>query len=130
METIRIRKIVGIFASAALASGVVLTLATTTPVQTAHALPIYAQETGLPCGRCHVSPYGGGPRTAFGRAFAANGDRLPSGDRYAHHSARRRGYSGDDYARHGGMMERYGPHGGNGSGMMGGYGTGPGMMGW
>lgn len=128
METIGMRKTAGIVASAALASGVVLTLATTAPVQTAHALPIYAQETGLPCGRRHLSPYGGGPRTAFGRAFAANGHLLPSGQRYAHHSVRRRGYSGDGYAGHGGMMEGYGPHGGYGSGMMGGYGPGPGMM--
>jgi len=40
--------------------------------RTAQALPIYAQRTGLPCGQCHVNPQGGGPRTAFGRAFAAN----------------------------------------------------------
>ena len=62
METIRIRKTAGSFAAAALASGLVLTLATTTPVRTAHALPIYSQETGLPCGRCHVNPYGSGPQ--------------------------------------------------------------------
>jgi hypothetical protein len=45
--------------------------------QPAHALPKYAAETGLPCGRCHVNPAGGGPRTAFGKAFAANGHKLP-----------------------------------------------------
>lgn len=43
METIRIRKTAGSFATAALASGVALMLATTTPVRTAHALPIYSQ---------------------------------------------------------------------------------------
>ena len=118
METIRIRKAAGIFATAALASGVVLLLATAVPVRTANALPIYAQETGLPCGRCHVSPYGGGPRTAFGRAFAANGHRLRGGHRYANRSGPRYGY-------HGGMMGGvYGP------GITGGYGPGPGMMGW
>jgi hypothetical protein len=45
----------------------------------AGALPAYAQQTGLACGRCHVSPAGGGPRTAFGNAFAANGHKVPSG---------------------------------------------------
>jgi len=41
------------------------------------ALPAYAQQTGLPCGRCHVNPAGGGPRTKFGQAFANNGHKLP-----------------------------------------------------
>jgi len=44
----------------------------------AAALPAYAQKTHLACGRCHVNPAGGGPRTAFGKAFAANGHKLPS----------------------------------------------------
>ncbi len=44
----------------------------------ANALPAYAQQTGLPCGRCHTNPAGGGPRTAFGNAFAANGHKVPS----------------------------------------------------
>jgi hypothetical protein len=39
----------------------------------ASALPAYAQQTGLACGRCHVNPAGGGARNAFGKAFAANG---------------------------------------------------------
>jgi hypothetical protein len=43
----------------------------------ANALPKYAAETGLACGRCHVNPAGGGPRTAFGKAFAANGHKVP-----------------------------------------------------
>ena len=127
METMRIRKAAGSFAAAALASGVALMLATTMPVRTAHALPIYAQETGLPCGRCHVNPYGGGPRTAFGRAFAANGHRVPGGHGYGSRAGRRYGYPGGDYGYHGGMMNGYGPHGEYGPGMMGGY--GPGMMG-
>lgn len=74
--------------------------------RTAQALPIYAQRTGLPCGQCHVNPQGGGPRTAFGQAFAANGHHLPS-KTHGHRSN-----SGS------GMM------GGHRSGMMGG-----GMMG-
>jgi hypothetical protein len=43
----------------------------------AEARPEYAQQTGLPCGRCHVNPAGGGANTAFGKAFAANGHKLP-----------------------------------------------------
>ncbi len=44
----------------------------------AGALPAYAQQTSLPCGRCHVNAAGGGPRNSFGSAFAANGHKLPS----------------------------------------------------
>lgn len=44
----------------------------------AGALPSYAQQTGLACGRCHVSPAGGGARTAFGNAFVANGHKVPA----------------------------------------------------
>jgi mono/diheme cytochrome c family protein len=43
----------------------------------AEARPEYAQQTGLSCGRCHVNPAGGGANTAFGKAFAANGHKLP-----------------------------------------------------
>jgi hypothetical protein len=46
--------------------------------RSAEALPAYASQTGLPCGRCHVNSAGGGARTAFGNAFAANGHKLPS----------------------------------------------------
>jgi hypothetical protein len=48
---------------------------TATPQQ-AQALPKYAAQTGLACGKCHVNPAGGGPRTAFGKAFAANGHKV------------------------------------------------------
>ena len=44
----------------------------------ADALPAYAQQTGLACGRCHVNPAGGGARTAFGNAFLANGHKVPA----------------------------------------------------
>ena len=43
----------------------------------AAATPAYAAQTGLPCGRCHVNPAGGGPNTPFGKAFADNGHKLP-----------------------------------------------------
>lgn len=91
--------------------------------RTAQARPIYAQRTGLACGQCHINPSGGGPRTAFGRAFAANGHRLPGKSR-----RRARSEFGEHYPGYGhgpGMMGHYGP-GMYGHGMMGGYG---GMMG-
>jgi hypothetical protein len=44
----------------------------------AAAMPAYAAETQKPCGACHVNPAGGGPRNAFGEAFAANGHKLPA----------------------------------------------------
>lgn len=44
----------------------------------ANALPKYSAQTHLSCSRCHINPAGGGPRTTFGKAFAANGHKLPS----------------------------------------------------
>jgi hypothetical protein len=44
----------------------------------AGALPSYTQETGLPCGRCHTNPAGGGKLTAFGSEFAANDHKVPA----------------------------------------------------
>jgi len=44
----------------------------------AGALPAYAQQTGLACGRCHANPAGGGKLTSFGSAFQANGHKVPS----------------------------------------------------
>ena len=34
--------------------------------------PLYATRTGLACASCHFDPNGGGPRNAFGFAFAKN----------------------------------------------------------
>jgi hypothetical protein len=62
-------------AVAALAIGGMVTIATP---KSAHALPAYAAATGKPCGACHQNPAGGGPRNAFGEAFAANGHKLPA----------------------------------------------------
>jgi hypothetical protein len=113
-------------ATAAIA-GALLTLAATmfTP-QSAAALPVYAARTGLPCGQCHIDPGGGGPRNAFGRAFARNGHQLPGNGRRASPGARR---SPNDRYR----QPSYGPYSGYGMGpgMMGGYGSsmGSGMMG-
>lgn len=62
-------------AFAALAVGGLLTIAAP---KSADALPAYAASTGKACGACHVNPAGGGPRNAFGDAFAANGHKLPA----------------------------------------------------
>jgi len=98
METSRFLRTASRSTPAALASGALLMLTTVLPARTVQAHPVYTQETGLSCGQCHVNPRSGGPRTAFGRAFAANGHRLPGGGRH------RYGYPG-------GMMGGYGPHG-------------------
>jgi len=58
---------------AAMLIGGTITLVAPSPAQ---AMPAYAQQTGLPCGKCHVNPAGGGPNTAFGKAFAARGHKL------------------------------------------------------
>jgi len=54
--------------------GVALMVAVPKP---ASAMPAYAASTGKACGACHKNPAGGGPRNAFGEAFAANGHKLP-----------------------------------------------------
>lgn len=43
----------------------------------AAAKPEFAAQTGFACGKCHVNPAGGGPNTAFGKAFKANGFKVP-----------------------------------------------------
>jgi cytochrome c5 len=45
----------------------------------AHTLPEYTPRTNEPCGACHVSPGGGGPRTMRGMLWAARGqpDLIP-----------------------------------------------------
>lgn len=70
------RPVYGLAGAAAVAL-VVGSTAFVTP-RPADALPAYAQQTGLACGRCHVNPAGGGARTAFGNAFMANGHKVPS----------------------------------------------------
>jgi hypothetical protein len=62
----------GGFAIAIMLAGAAVTLTS----HQAQALPQYAAQTGLPCGRCHVNPAGGGPRNAFGNKFAKNGHKL------------------------------------------------------
>jgi hypothetical protein len=69
---IALRVAVG-FGAAILVSGTIV-LVTPGPAQ---ARPQFAAQTGLPCGRCHVNPAGGGKLKAFGAAFKANGFKLP-----------------------------------------------------
>jgi mono/diheme cytochrome c family protein len=66
-------KVLGAIAAAAVIGGA-LTFAVP---KSAEALPAYAQQTGKACGACHQNPAGGGPRNAYGNAFAANGHKLP-----------------------------------------------------
>ena len=40
----------------------------------AAATPVFAQQTGLPCGQCHENPAGGGKLKEFGQMFQANGN--------------------------------------------------------
>lgn len=51
-------------------------LAMMSTVQTAKATPQYSQQTGKPCGYCHVNPGGGGKLTAAGKKFQKNGHKL------------------------------------------------------
>jgi len=62
----------------ALAIAFIVGVAAFSSPQRADALPAYAQQTKLACGRCHVNAAGGGALTAFGKAFAANGHKVPS----------------------------------------------------
>jgi mono/diheme cytochrome c family protein len=62
----------GLLSVALLAIVVGLALAVASP-RPAYALPEYAARTGEPCGTCHVSPGGGGPRTMRGLLWIADG---------------------------------------------------------
>jgi cytochrome c5 len=45
--------------------------------QPAAATAQFATDTGKSCGDCHTNPKGGGPLTALGAAFKANGNKMP-----------------------------------------------------
>jgi mono/diheme cytochrome c family protein len=66
-------KVLGGVAAAAVIGGALMIAVP----KSAEALPAYAAATGKACGACHQNPAGGGPRNAFGEAFAANGHKLP-----------------------------------------------------
>jgi hypothetical protein len=44
----------------------------------AHATAQFASQSGKPCAQCHEKPDGGPALTAFGKAFQANGNKLPT----------------------------------------------------
>jgi hypothetical protein len=52
-------------------------MAATMLIVLAAATPVFAQQTGLPCGQCHENPAGGGKLKEFGQKFHANGNKLP-----------------------------------------------------
>ena len=62
----------------ALATASIVALTAFAAPRPADALPAYATQTKLACGRCHVSAAGGGALTGFGKAFVANGHKVPS----------------------------------------------------
>jgi hypothetical protein len=66
-------RILGVLAAAVVIGGALMVAVP----KSADALPAYAASTGKACGACHKNPAGGGPRNAFGEAFAANGHKLP-----------------------------------------------------
>ena len=61
-----------IFISAGVAgiAAVILAMAVTVVPQRAAATAAFAQQTGKPCGACHVNKAGGGKLTAAGAKFA------------------------------------------------------------
>ena len=60
------------------AVALIVALAAFAEPRPANATASYAQQTGMACGRCHSNPAGGGGLTAFGKAFAANGHKVPA----------------------------------------------------
>ncbi len=78
-----LKPIAGVAYGLAAAAALILGLAVFALPRPADALPTYAKQTGRSCGSCHVSAAGGGPRNAFGKAFAANGHKLPGGSKAA-----------------------------------------------
>jgi hypothetical protein len=45
--------------------------------QPAAATAQFAKDTGKACGDCHTNAKGGGPLTALGEKFKANGNKMP-----------------------------------------------------
>lgn len=62
--------------TAGVAAALLIAAAVTLSPRHAQATPAYTVQTKLPCTQCHVNP-GGGPTNDFGKAFAANGHKLP-----------------------------------------------------
>jgi mono/diheme cytochrome c family protein len=67
------------YAAALAGAGMIVTVTAGLVIapRSADATPQYAQQTGRSCGGCHVSAAGGGALNSAGKAFAANGHKLP-----------------------------------------------------
>ena len=57
-------------------AALVLTGAAILSSRPAQATAPFAQQTGLPCARCHAPPVPAGPLTPFGQDFKNNGNRV------------------------------------------------------
>ena len=64
------KKAIFISTGALAVATVVLATGVAVVPQRAQATPAFAQQTGRPCGSCHVNKAGGGKLTAAGAAFA------------------------------------------------------------
>ncbi len=70
------KNIVALVCGTAAAIALAAAMSVTVGSRSANALPAYAQQTGKPCGFCHVSPGGGGQLKPAGEKFKANGHKL------------------------------------------------------
>jgi hypothetical protein len=75
MRNILLLGIAGAF-TVAMATWMAATVLIVLPRKVA-ATPVFAEQTGLPCGQCHENPAGGGKLKEFGQKFQANGNKLP-----------------------------------------------------
>ncbi len=64
------KKAISILVGTGGAAAIIIVAAVTLMPPRAGATPAYAQQTGRPCGACHVNKAGGGKLTAAGAAFA------------------------------------------------------------
>ena len=64
-----------VYGAAAILAGAAISL---TISSAAYATPQIASQTGKPCAQCHQKPDGGPELTAFGKAFQANGNKVPT----------------------------------------------------
>lgn len=64
----------GLVAAAATVLLAAVVLAAT--LRQAEATPVFAQQSKMPCGGCHLNPAGGGKRNSFGERFKAKGNKL------------------------------------------------------
>ena len=71
-----VARVIIVTGAGALAAGLISAALLVAAPQNAQAKPEYAAKEGKPCGYCHVNPAGGGPRTAKGKQYQANGHKF------------------------------------------------------